>query len=67
MENFLCPTYPVLWIITGPGECGKSYFLTNLILYIVNEFEKNHIYSPIVHQVCIKNCSIVLVVIFLLT
>ena len=32
MEKILYPIHPVRCIITGPLECGKSYFLTNLIL-----------------------------------
>ena len=35
---------------TGPSECGKSYFLTNLILNIINEYDKIYIYSPSLHQ-----------------
>ena len=31
MDKYLCPTHPVRCIITGPSECGKSVFLTNLI------------------------------------
>ena len=30
MEKFPYPTHPVRCIITGPSECGKSVFLTNL-------------------------------------
>ena len=50
MENFLHPTHPVRCIITGPSECGKSVFLTNLILNIINEYDKIYIYSPSLHQ-----------------
>ena len=50
MEKFLYPTHPVRCIITGPSECGKSVFLTNLILYIINEYDKIYIYSPCLHQ-----------------
>ena len=50
MEKFLYPTHPVRCIITGPSECGKSVFLTNLILYIINEYDKIYIYSPSLHQ-----------------
>jgi len=50
MEKKLYPNHPVRCIITGPSECGKSYFLTNLILNIVNEYEKIYIYSPSLHQ-----------------
>ena len=50
MEKFLYPTHPVRCIITGPSECGKSVFLTNLILNILNENDKIYIYSPSLHQ-----------------
>ena len=50
MEKFLYPTHPVRCIITGPSECGKSVFLTNLILNIINEYDKIYIYSPSPHQ-----------------
>ena len=49
MENFLYPNHPVRCIVTGPSECGKSIFLTNLVLNIINEYEKVHI-SPSLHQ-----------------
>ena len=41
MEHFLYPKHPVRCIIIGPSKCGKSVFLTKLILYIIKEFEKN--------------------------
>ena len=50
MEKFLYPSHPVRCIITGPSECGKSEFLTNLILNIINEYDKIYIYSPSIHQ-----------------
>ena len=50
MEKFLYPTHPVCCIITSPSECGKSVFLTNLILNIINEYDKIYIYSPSLHQ-----------------
>ena len=50
MEKILYPTHPVRCIITGPSECGKSYFLTNLILNIINDYDKIYIYSPSLHQ-----------------
>ena len=50
MENILYPTHPIRCVITGPSECGKSYFLTNLILNILNEYNKIYIYSPSLHQ-----------------
>ena len=50
MEKFLYPTHPVRCIITGPSESGKSYFLTILILNIIDEYDKIYIYSPSLHQ-----------------
>ena len=50
MEMFLYPTHPVRCIITGPSERGISVFLTNLILYNINEYDKIYIYSPSLHQ-----------------
>ena len=46
MEKILYPNHPVRCIITGPSECGKRYFLTNLILNIIKEYDKIYIYSP---------------------
>ena len=46
MEKLLYPTHPVRCIITGPSECGKSVFLTNLILNFINEYNNIYIYSP---------------------
>ena len=50
MEKFLYPKHPVRCIITGQSNVGKSYFLTNLILSIINEYEKIYIFSPSLHQ-----------------
>ena len=50
MEKVLYPHHPLRCIITGPSECGKSIFLTNLILNIINEYDKIYIYSPSLHQ-----------------
>ena len=50
MEKILYPNHPVRCIITGPSECGKSVFLTNLVLNIINEYDKKYIYSPSLHQ-----------------
>ena len=50
MDKNLYPTHPVRCIITGPSECGKSVFLTNLNLNIINEYDKIYIYSPSLHQ-----------------
>ena len=50
MDKILYPSHPCRCIVTGPLECGKSYFLTNLILNFVNEYDKIYIYSPSLHQ-----------------
>ena len=50
MDKFLHSTHPVKCIITGPSNVGESVFLTNLILNIVNEYDKIYIYSPSLHQ-----------------
>ena len=50
MERNLYPNHPVMCIITGPSECGKSVFLRNLILNFINEYDKVYIYSPSLHQ-----------------
>ena len=50
MEKILYPNHAVRCIITGPSECGKSVFLTNFILNIINEHDKKYIYSPSLNQ-----------------
>ena len=50
MDKTLYPKHPSGIIITGPSERGKSYFLTNLILNIIHEYDKIYIYSPSLHQ-----------------
>ena len=50
MEKFLYPSHPVTCIIPGPRDCGKSVFLTNLLLKFINEYDKIYIYSPSLHQ-----------------
>ena len=55
MEKFLYPKQPVRCIITGPSNVGKSYFLTNLILNIINEYDEIYIYSPSLHQDLYQN------------
>ena len=50
MDKSLYTNHPVRCIITGLSECGKSVFLTNLILNIINEYDKIYIYSPSFHQ-----------------
>ena len=50
MEKILYPDHPVRCIISGPSECAKSVFLTNLILNNINEYDKIYIYSPSLHH-----------------
>ena len=50
MDKILYPEHPVRCIVTGPSECGRSVFLTNIILNIINEYDKIYIYSPSLHQ-----------------
>ena len=50
MERILYPSHPCRCIITGTSNVGKSFFLTNLILNIINEYDKIYIYSPSLHQ-----------------
>ena len=50
MEKFSNLSHPVQCIITEPSECGKSYFLTKLLLNIFIEYEKIYIFSPSLHQ-----------------
>ena len=50
MEKILYPNHPVQCITTGPSECGKTVFLTNLFLKIINEYNKIYIYSASLHQ-----------------
>ena len=49
-DKYFYPNHPIRCIITGPSESGKSVFLTNLILNIINEYDKIYIYSPSLHQ-----------------
>ena len=50
MDKYHCPSHPICCNITGPSECGKSVFLTNLILNIINKYDKIYIYSASLHQ-----------------
>ena len=50
MNKYLYPTHPVHSNITGPRCSGKSVFLTNLILNIINGYDKIYIYSPSLQQ-----------------
>ena len=50
MEELLYPQHPLRCIICGPSNSGKSVFLINLILNIINKYDKIHIYSPSLHQ-----------------
>ena len=50
MEKILYPSHPCRCIIAGPSNVGKTYFLSNIILNIINEYDKIYIYSPSLHQ-----------------
>ena len=50
MEKIFYPNHPIRCIITGPSECGKSVFLTNLVLKNIKGNDKIYIYSPSLHQ-----------------
>ena len=50
MDKILYPSHPCRCIITGPSNVGKTFFLTNIILNIINEYDKIYIYSPSLHQ-----------------
>ena len=55
MENFSYPNHPFRCIITCPLECGKYVFRSNLILNIINEYEKRYIYAGSLHQDLYQN------------
>ena len=50
MDKYLYPNHPDRCIITGPSECGKSVFLTQLLLNIISDYNKIFIYSPSLHK-----------------
>ena len=50
MDKILYPNHRVRCIITGPSSSGKSVFRTNLILNVINEYNKIYIHSPSLHQ-----------------
>ena len=50
IDKTLYSNLPVRCNITRPSESGKSIFLKNLILNIINEYDKIYIYSPSLHQ-----------------
>ena len=49
-EKFLYPPHPPRVIITGPSEWDKSGLPINLILNIINEYDKIYIDSHSLHQ-----------------
>ena len=67
LEESLYPSHPVRCIITGPSDRGKSVFLTNLILNIINEYKKTYIYSPSLHECLYQKKLNVLVIKYLFT
>ena len=50
MDKIFYPQHPLRCTITGPSDCGKSVFLTNLILKIINDYKKIYIFSPSLNQ-----------------
>ena len=50
MEKLFYPTHRLRCIICGRCSSGKNAFLTNLILNIINDYDKIYIYSPSLHQ-----------------
>ena len=50
MQKTLYPQHPVHCIITGPSCSGKSVFLTNKVLHVINEYDKVYIHSPSLYQ-----------------
>ena len=50
LEKISNSKHPAIVLITEPSECGESYFLTNIVLNLFNEFGKIYIYSPSLHQ-----------------
>ena len=50
MEKVLYPDHPCRVIITSRSGVGKSVFLRNIILNIINEYDKIYNYSPSLHQ-----------------
>ena len=51
MDKILYPNHAVRCIKTddGPSNVGKSVFLTNLILNIINQYDKLYIHSANLH------------------
>ena len=67
MEKILNPNLSVRCIITGLSECGKSVFLTNLILNINSEYDDVYIYSPSLSQDIYQKYSIVSLILYQFT
>ena len=55
MEKTSYPNHPVRYIVTGPSECGKSVFLTNLMLNNINEYDKYTSIHPVFIKIYIRN------------
>ena len=64
LGKILYAQHSIRCIITGLSECGKSVFLTNLILKTINEYDKIYIYSPSLHQDLYQKKSNVSVIIY---
>ena len=62
MEKNLYPSHPCRVIITGPSNVGKTFFLTNIILNIINGYDKIYIYSPSLHQNLYQRLNVLVII-----
>ena len=62
MEKILYPPHPVRCVITGLSNVGKSVFLTNSYLNIINEYDKIYIYSPSLYQYLYQKKNVYLII-----
>ena len=62
MEKILYPNHLDRCVITGPSEWGKTVFLTNLALNIINEYNKIYIYSPSLHQALYQKINVLVII-----
>ena len=53
--KILYPNHPNRCIKTGPSECGKSLFLTNLILNIIKDYTEYISNHQVFIKIYIKN------------
>ncbi len=50
IEKYLHPEKPVRCIFSGKSASGKSTLLFKILFNIINDFDKNLIFSPTIHQ-----------------